>query len=169
MADPDGLYAEICGVLLKLSVTSCVPARRMSGVIVSGAPGSMPPPGVDDSVPRLVADLEAAGRDEGALARVLARARAELAQVRRRRLPVVSGVGDADDLVERVLRDGERLPPRVVAVALRSSERIVRRVRVTHGRDAEMGKSQAGQSSKRATHVGSSLIDRRAALIARIG
>jgi hypothetical protein len=73
-------------------------------------------------------------------------ARDELAAIQRRRFPTTA-VRDGDDLRERIVADGEGLPPLDVAVALRTSETIVRRARLAAGRDAERGRRVNGNGN----------------------
>ena len=88
---------------------------------------------MNDCAGRLAEALDPA-RTEDAVVVVLREARAELATIRGRRLPVVVAVAYREDLRERVVRDGERLLSQVIAVASRTSVTLVRRTRVVAGR-----------------------------------
>jgi hypothetical protein len=124
-------------VLAELELTSVTRARAYVPAVSSSAPSSRPPTGGESPARYWRERFDAAGAGE--LPALVAAARAELRAIQRRQFPVTP-VRDGDDLRERIISDGEGFAPLPVAIALRTSEAIVRRTRVTAGRDAERGK-----------------------------
>jgi hypothetical protein len=139
VASPE-LHVEARRLLLELALTSNVRGRFLTVAVAHARRGSAPPPNPGEhpaerwavEFERLVgtkpmglgAELERFVRD----------LRAELDQVPRRPLAQVSGES-LEDLETAVVDRGEGWDARTVAVALRTSERLVARIRVANGLD----------------------------------
>jgi hypothetical protein len=128
---------EMREVLTHLALTSVTRARVYVGTISSSSRTSLPPTGESSPAAAWCERFNAAAPVDRQA--VLAGARDELANIRRRRFPLTT-VRDGDDLRERIVHDGEGLDALEVAIALRCTPTMVRRTRLVHGRDAERGK-----------------------------
>ena len=139
MASAAELRGRARAVLLRLALTSTVPARALGTVGRTGADSRAPTGEARPDVEVLAAQVERAGNDTDALARVLARAQAELEHALRRPLAEVRGQ-TAEDLRALVVDRGKGFTPQEVSVALRVTPTFVRRARLLAGLDPEHGK-----------------------------
>jgi hypothetical protein len=124
-------------VLAELELCSVTRAHAHAPLVSGAHAGSRPPTGGASPAEHWRARFESA--HPGELAMLERLARDELESIRRRRFPTTA-VRNGDDLRERIVSEGEGSPARDVAIALRTSEGIVRRTRLTDGRDAERGR-----------------------------
>lgn len=124
--------------LAELELTSTAPARAFVPAVSGSPPESSPPTG-ERSPAEHWRDAYNTKSTERERVVVLRGARAELAHLRRRRF-AVGVTRDGDDLRERVLAEGEGVAVELVALALRCTPTLVRRVRLASGRDAERGR-----------------------------
>jgi hypothetical protein len=125
-------------VLAELELCSVTRAHAYAPVVTSSHASSQPPTGGSSPAELWRARFESA--QEGELPMLLRLARDELASIRRRRFPTTA-VRDGADLRERIVSEGEGSPALDVAVALRTSETLVRRERLAQGREPERGRA----------------------------
>lgn len=133
MATAAELEREARELLVAYALTSTVRGHLVLPAVIHARPTSQPPSGGEHPAERWAAELERLA-GEAELARFLRDLRAELDRVRRRRLAPVVGE-TLEDLETAVVDRGEGWDARAVAVALRTSERLVARIRVANGLD----------------------------------
>jgi hypothetical protein len=124
-------------VLAELELCSVTRAHAHAPLVSGAHADSRPPTGGASPADIWRTRFERA--HPGELAMLERLARDELESIRRRRFPTTA-VRNGDDLRERIVSEGEGSSARDVAIALRTSEGIVRRTRLTGGRDAEHGR-----------------------------
>jgi hypothetical protein len=134
------LEAEVRAALVRLALTSCVRGRLMLPATSHGKPDSMPPASVEHPVERLVVEAERALGDVEALGRGLVAVRAELGLILRRDLAPNLEVDSLEDLAELIVSRGAGWTAREVAISLRCTPTMVRRVRLAHGLELERGR-----------------------------
>ena len=147
-------------VLAELELCSVTRARAYAPVVTSSHADSRPPTGGETPADRWRERFERA--EPGELAMLVRLARDELAAIRRRRFPTTT-VRDGDDLRQRIVDDGEGLPPLDVAVALRCTPTLVRRTRLASGREPERGRELVLEHHEGAALVAAGLSIRAAA------
>jgi hypothetical protein len=111
-------------VLAELELCSITRAHALAPIVTGAHADSRPPTGGVSPADRWM--LERLARDE-------------LESIRRRRFPTTA-VRDGDDLRTRIVDEGAGLPALDVAVALRTSEGIVRKARLSSGRESDHGR-----------------------------
>jgi hypothetical protein len=138
VATLDELRAAARQALLELSLCAAAPAQLLTSTTTSSRPSSAPPRRTDDVVGHY-RERFAAATTADELEHELEHAKRELALLKAR--------PDGDvrtetfvELAARIVAHGETLPALDVAVAVRSSEALVRRARLLAGRDAETGR-----------------------------
>ena len=132
---PAEARARARNVLLRLALTSETRARAVLSATSHAQPTSAPPTGVARPLAEVLAlELEAAGDDVEGMGRVAERAREALEVILRRPLAEVRGE-TLEDLEAAVVDRGEGWDARSVAISLRTSERLVRRIRLARGLD----------------------------------
>lgn len=124
-------------VLAELELTSITPARAFVPLVTSSHPDSAPPTGGRSPADHW-RDRFLAATDERELARLITQAENELRHLRRRTFPAGTWK-DRDDLIDRVL-GAEGVPPESIALALRCTPTMVRRLRLVHGLEPEHGR-----------------------------
>jgi hypothetical protein len=138
--DPAELLARLQDVLRRLQLCSTTPGRAFIGAVRSSKPGSLPPSGGGPSPAEHYADeVEKANGDTEQLKAILRRADHELSEILRRPLAPTTTATLADLRVAIVDR-GEGFKALEVAIALCTSEAVVRHARLLAGRDAERGR-----------------------------
>jgi hypothetical protein len=138
VASPAELRAEARALLVAYAMTSTVRGRLVLPAVSHARPTSAPPTGGEHPAEAWALELERLEGRNGSVSAELERfvrdLRAELEQVRRRPLAGVRGE-TLEDLETAVVDRGEGWDARAVAVALRTSERLVARIRVANGLD----------------------------------
>jgi hypothetical protein len=124
-------------ILAELELTSTTPARTFLPVVTSSAPDSMPPTGTESPADHWRERFIAA-TDDAELVVLVEQAAKELRHLRKRTFPA-GAWRDRDDLLERVL-GAEGVAPEAIALALRCTPTMVRRLRLTHGCEPEHGR-----------------------------
>jgi hypothetical protein len=124
-------------VLAELELCSITRAHALAPIVTGAHADSRPPTGGVSPADRWRARFESA--HPGELAMLERLARDELESIRRRRFPTTA-VRDGDDLRTRIVDEGAGLPALDVAVALRTSEGIVRKARLSSGRESDHGR-----------------------------
>jgi hypothetical protein len=135
----DELRVKLELVLRRLRLCSAVGGRAFVGTVHSGRPGSSRPPPVDDPAGRYALEAERAGDDASQLRAILRHADADLTELLRRPLVEIKSE-TREELETRIVDVGSGFEAIEVAVALHTSEAIVRRARLKAGRDAERGR-----------------------------
>ena len=122
-----------------MRLCSSVPGRAFIGAVHTGRPSSMRPTSFDDPAARYLDQVEHAGDDVRQLRALLRGADDELASLLRRPLTEIK-VETLEELEARIVDVGEGFEAIEVAIALHTSEAIVRRARMKAARDAERGR-----------------------------
>jgi hypothetical protein len=125
-------------VLLELELTSTARAYAFAPLVSGSSPTSGVPNG-EDTPAAYWRDRFGDARTEREAHELTELARVELRSIRRRAFPALS-YDSADELVERVIRDGEGVAPLQVSIALRCTSTFVRRARIARGREPEHGR-----------------------------
>jgi hypothetical protein len=107
-----------------------------------------------------------AATDERELSRLVEQAHRELRHLRRRTFPAGTW-RDRDDLLERVL-GAVGVEPEAIALALRCTPTMVRRLRLTHGCEPEHGRRVADTELEPAALIRAGLSLRAAALVLNV-
>jgi hypothetical protein len=152
-------------VLAELELTSTTAARAFVPVVSSSSPDSMPPTG-DASPADHWREKFIAATDERELSRLVEQAHRELRHLRRRTFPAGTW-RDRDDLLERVL-GAVGVEPEAIALALRCTPTMVRRLRLTHGCEPEHGRRVADTELEPAALIRAGLSLRAAALVLNV-
>ena len=139
MSEADELRSRLERTLRRMALSSTVPARLLVPAVSRAKPGSAPPQGERSRAEQYALDVELAGDDVRQLRALLRHADDELAGLLRRPLTEIR-VETLEELEARVVDVGEGFEAIEVAIALHTSEAIVRRARMKAARDAERGR-----------------------------
>jgi hypothetical protein len=140
VAEADELRVRLCRTCARLALCSTTPSTgAFIGTVRSGRPGSVAPNGQSSPAEYYAAEAEGVGDDVIALRTLLRHADHELAHILRRPLAEMK-TETLEELEARIVDRGEDFEPMQVAVAMHTSEAIVRRARMKAGRDAERGR-----------------------------
>jgi hypothetical protein len=133
------LRADVRQALIELALTSVTRAASLDAPVSGGAPESRAPRGEPSAAEPYLAPAQAAWDDERRLTSLLAELREALQTIRHSARGEIR-VETELELQARIITLGAGWTARETAIALRCSERMVRRLRMTAGRDAERGR-----------------------------